>query len=74
MRNGVEKPGDFHVIVDADASKRPLGVLVVGVGQFSHRRALDRLEQLPPADPQAAHHTPVQLHQHLGDRCIAFSQ
>lgn len=52
MRDGVEEPGDFHVIIDADPGERPIGILVVGVGQCSHHRALDGLEQLPPADPR----------------------
>ncbi len=63
VRDGIEEPGGFDVIVDADPGKCPFGVLVIGVGQRSHRRALDRLEQLPPADPETAHHTSVQLHQ-----------
>ena len=63
VRDGVEEPSDLDVIVDANPGKRPFGVLVIGVGQRSHHRAFDRLEQLPPADPETAHHPPVQLHQ-----------
>ena len=43
-------------------------------GSGSHRRALDGLEQLAPADPEAAHHPPVQPHQDLGDRRVAFGE
>ena len=73
-RDGVEEPGDFDVIVDADPGKCPIGILVVGVGERSHRRPLDGFKQLPTADPETAHHSPVQLHQYLGDRCIAFGE
>ena len=74
LRDGVEEPSDLDVIVDANPGKRPFGVLVIGVGQRSHHRAFDRLEQLPPADPETAHHPPVQLHQNLGDRRVAFGE
>ena len=76
VRDGVEEPSDLDVIVDANPGKRPFGgVLVIGVGQRScNHRAFDRLEQLPPADPETAHHSPVQLHQNLGDRRVAFGR
>jgi hypothetical protein len=74
VRDGVEEPGDLDVIVDANPGKRPFGVLVIGVGQRSHHRAFDCLEQFPPADPEAAHHPPVQLHQNLADRRVAFGE
>ena len=41
VRDGVEEPGGFDVIVDADPGKCPIGILVVGVGQRSHDRSLD---------------------------------
>src|SRR4029077_16010991 len=50
------------------------GILMIGVGQRSHRRAFDRLEQLSPTDAEAAHDATVQLHQYPADCRVAFSQ
>jgi hypothetical protein len=47
---------------------------VIGVWQRSHEWPLDDLEQFPSADPEAAHHTPVQLHQYVGDCRVAFGE
>jgi hypothetical protein len=43
-RLGVRRRELFDVMVDADPGKCPFGVLMVSVGQRSHRRVLDSLD------------------------------
>ncbi len=74
MRDRVEEPLDLDVVVDPDASQAPLGILVVLLGQRPHRGALDRIEQLPAAHPEAAHLAAVHPLQSRGDRRVALSQ
>jgi hypothetical protein len=74
VRDGIEEPGDLDMIIDADPGQDPFGILMIGVGQRPHDRSLDGLEQFPPADPEAAHHPPVQLRQYLGDCCVTFGE
>ncbi len=62
------------MVVDPDASQAPLGILVVLLGQRPHRGALDRIEQLPAAHPEAAHLAAVHPLQSRGDRRVALSQ
>ena len=47
---------------------------LLGCWQRLHCRSLNGLEQFAPADPEAAHHPSVQLHQNLGDRRVAFGE
>ena len=51
VRHGVEETLNLNMVVDADAHKAPLGILIVLLWQRLHGRPLDRVEQLAPADP-----------------------
>ena len=74
VRDRVEEAGGLDVIVDTDPGERPFGILVLGSWQRPHAGRSNGLEQFAPADPEAAHHTPVQPHQDLGDRRVAFGE
>ena len=63
----VEVAVDEEVVVDVDATLRPVRVLEADGGQRTQRRALQLLEELAPALAVAAHLARVQVHEQLAD-------
>ena len=74
MRHRVEKSADLDMIIQRDAGKAPFGEFVIRLGQRRQSRALDRLEQMPPAEPEPAHDMRVDPFDHAGDRLVGFGQ
>src|SRR5271154_904090 len=46
MRHRVEKSADLDMIIQRNAGKSPLGILVIGFRQRRQSRTLDRLKQM----------------------------
>src|SRR5687768_2352406 len=67
VRHRVEEPVVLDVVVDADARQAPFGELVVVARQRGEGRALDRLEQVPAGDAEAADDMIVDAVEGIGD-------
>ncbi len=74
VRNRIEEAVVLDVIVRADPHEAPFGELVVVARQRRERRALHRLEEMPAADPEAAHDMIVDALARAGNRRIGFGQ
>src|SRR3979490_1900021 len=74
MRHRVEETLGLNMVVDADASEVPFGILVVLLWQRLHGRSLDRFEQLAPADAQAPYLAAVHPLECDDDGSLALSQ
>ncbi len=74
MRHRVKKAADLDMIIQRDAGKSPFGEFVIRLGQLTQSRVLDRLEQMPSADPKPAHDVIVDPRHHAGNRLVGLGQ
>ena len=74
VRHRVEETPHLDVVVDANPSELPFGILVVLLWQWLHGGTFDRLEQLAAADAKAAHLTAVHSLERRGDLGVAGGQ
>ncbi len=74
MRHRVVMAVDVDVIVERDAALAPLGVNVGLDRQGGERRPVEFVEQLAPADAEAAHRPAVEIAEQRGDREVQLGQ
>ena len=74
VRHRIEEPVVLDMIVDADTGQPPLGEFVRIARQGCQGMALDRLEQMPASDAEAADDMVVDALKGLGDGRIGLGQ
>jgi hypothetical protein len=74
VRDRIEKVMDLDVIVEIDPRAAPFRELPIVGGQGDQGVALDRLEQLAPAQAEVAHGTFVHALHDEGDGRVAFGE
>ena len=68
----VEVPVQFDVVIGRDTAAFPLGI-GVGIGWQRHQhRAVDAIEELPPAGAELAHQPGIQIALDLVDCLVEF--